>query len=87
MTALLYSFVMTLLVFCTVTMLTSSLNKSYSLIYLGRHYCVIPLLRKCWPQCTWVLEHDNIESANGEKLSLQKDLAQHVLGLKKASKI
>ena len=52
----------------------------------GRHYCVIPILRRCWPHCRWVLQHDKIESANEEKHSLQKDLAQHVLGLKKAQR-
>ena len=53
----------------------------------GRHYCVIPILRMVWPQCRWVTQHDKIESANEEKQSsMKKDLAKHVLGLKKASR-
>ena len=53
----------------------------------GRHYCVVPILRRCWPSCSWVVEHDKIESANEGKHCLQNDLAQHVFGLKKAPKI
>ena len=52
----------------------------------GRHHVVIPILRKYYPTCKWVLQHDKIENDNEGKQYLEVDLACHAMhfGVKKA---
>ena len=50
----------------------------------GKHFFVIPLLRKCFPSSRWVVRHDKVKITDERLISLQVGLAQHVLGVKRA---
>ena len=53
----------------------------------GRSYCIIPLLRLTYPQCEWVVEHDEMLGLDYQRLvALKMGMSQHVLGVKRTSR-